>query len=183
MIPPPDDRERRASRTGHIAAGAQGTNWASGSIRCMPRRVSSSDSSASLPARERTPAKVCYELGDELRFQILWIGVRSLPPRDQNLITVCQLPHVPSSPMADRLAGAMSPVLLQALPQASSTARASTCLPDVDHVRSLDPSRVEFSDGDRGILAFEPPCGSRRGTSGGPTDRGIPRRLQGRSDG
>jgi hypothetical protein len=73
----------------------------------------SCDSSASLPVREGTPAKVCNELGYELRFQILRIGLRSLSPRDQKLITVCQLPDVPSSPMADLFAGAMSPVLLK----------------------------------------------------------------------
>src|SRR5215207_10688902 len=72
-------------------------------------------------AKGRLP-KICYELGYELRFQILRIGLRSLSPRDQKLITACQLPDVPSSPMADRFAGAMSPVLLEPLPQASSTA-------------------------------------------------------------
>jgi hypothetical protein len=46
-------------------------------------------------AKGRLP-KICYELGYELRFQILPIGLRSLSPRDQKLITVCQLPDVPS---------------------------------------------------------------------------------------
>jgi hypothetical protein len=62
--------------------------------------------------------------------------------------------------MADRFAGAMSPVLFEALPQASSAARVSIRLADVDHLRTLDPSGVEISAGDRGILAFEPPCGA-----------------------
>jgi hypothetical protein len=46
-------------------------------------------------AKGRLP-KICYELGYELRFQILRIGLRSLSPRDQKLITVCRLPDVPS---------------------------------------------------------------------------------------
>jgi hypothetical protein len=62
--------------------------------------------------------------------------------------------------MADWLAGAMSPVFIEALPQTASPARASARLPDVDHLSTLDPCRVEIRVRDRGILALEPPRGT-----------------------
>lgn len=110
------------------------------SVRPRKRRILP----AHLSVRDRSVRECREELRDQLRFECFSLGVSGGAPGDQELFTVCQLPDVSPSPLADGFAGAVAAVFIEALPLLASTRPAGVGLADLQHHSARHPCGSEL---------------------------------------
>ena len=123
----------------------------------IPLAALSLDRPTYLPVRERSRSIGGDVVRDESGLDVLRVLARGRLPSHEQVHTVAQLPDVATAPMSNRFSPAMAAVLVQPLPQPSTSTHSPAGLADIENRGSIDPRTFELIGRHRRISALDVP--------------------------
>lgn len=160
-----------ADRSGALNGSRPRSRTSPARRRRLKQLAQSSTSTSRCPIRARAQSpsptalvEVCEgersgavaKCSDEFGFDITRVLVGRLLPRDKEVGGVGKLPDVSAAPMADGLASAVTPVLLEPLAEPPTAVTSSGCFADVDDLHVLNPGGPQLLARHGRVPALEP---------------------------